>query len=108
MKNFIERLNIPQKLDLLQDMRISSKENPNTMPTVFYGGKMHVVHGKTKSGEKIESVYGEFEIVKIYNSEPSKYDQRRFQNYMIKIFEKDGYRKKLEEYLKQKEEGNQL
>ncbi len=96
--NYINRLTSEQIKDLLTEMRISKHENINKLPYAIYGGKLHVVHGKNKNNEKIESIYGEYEIEKIYNSAPSAYDQRRFLNCMITLLHKTNYLKDMTAY----------
>ncbi len=94
--NYIDRLSSLNVEDILTEMRISKLENIQKIPYIKFGGKLRVVHGKNKAGDNIESVYTEFKIEKIYNSEPSNYDQIKFQNSMSRIF-KD-YAQDLEDY----------
>ncbi len=89
--NFIEKLNTQQTIALIKEFKISKREDENKMPYSIRNG-----------GKKIESIFKEFEIVQIYNGEPSQYDQRRYQNYMIEALEKFEYRKNLMEYLNDK------
>ncbi|MCI8555851.1 MAG: hypothetical protein HFI85_04730 [Clostridia bacterium] len=100
--NFIERLNTQQTIALIKEFKISKREDENKMPYSIRNGELHVWHSTTTTGKKIESIFKEFEIVQIYNGEPSQYDQRRFQNYMIETLEKFDYRKNLMQYLNDK------
>ncbi len=95
--NYLEMLTNQQIRLLLQEMSISKKENIADIPFSVINGVLHVTHGKTEKGI-IESIYNEFEIVKIYNSAPSNYDQKRYQNIMSILLEKEQYRKSLNEH----------
>lgn len=99
---FIEKLTIHQRQDLLWEMRIHPREDVRDYMVSFYTNRLRVNHGKTRNGERIESIYKDFEIEKIYNSEPSRYDQKKFQNFMTNLLGQV-YADHLKEYLKNKE-----
>lgn len=105
MKPFVERLTLIQTNNLLKEMRINTTENVNTIEVAIYGGKIYARHGKIK-GKEIQSVYSDFEIEKIYNSAPSDYDQKRYQNYMKSVFEKE-YEQSLKAFLSNKEDNDE-
>ena len=99
MKNYIQELykNQKNRLALLEEMHINRKDDVREFFTYFIDNKIFVDHGKNKNNETIKSIYSDFSVEKLYNSEPSLYDQTRFQNFMIEIFGKE-YLKDLKEY----------
>ncbi len=99
---YIDKLSTLEIEDLLTEMRISKNEDIKKLKYIKFAGKLRVVHGKTENGENIESIYTDYEIQKIYNSVPSNYDQRKFQNSMVRFFK--NYAADLEEYQKSEKE----
>ncbi len=103
-KDFMVEMTLIQRIKLLEEMRISKKENPKLIFYNLINNKMRIFHSPIrKGGPKLESVFTQFEIIKIYNSEPSEYDQSRFRNFMISEFG-DEYEKRLKSYLRKKDE----
>ncbi len=104
--NYIEKLQLPHILGLIEEMKISRDENIHDITSSIHRCKLHTYHGKLKDNTQLECIYTEFEIEKLYNTKPSKYDQRRFQNYMISIFGRK-YKSDLKAYLLSKEEDDE-
>lgn len=97
---FIENLPKYKQKILLEEMRIHPDEDVISSTEISgYGGKMYVVHGHTKSGIRVESIYTDFIIEKLYNSTPSEYDIDRYQNTMIKLCGEE-YSKQVSEFNK--------
>ena len=86
MADFIDKLTKDKQKKLLEEMRIKPNEDVIANTSISsYGNRLYVVHGRNEENELIESVYTDFFIEKIYGSEPSEYDQDRFQNIMISL-----------------------
>ncbi len=98
-KYYLENMTQKQIRDFFVEMRISQREDIENLPYSIYNGILKAVHGKTKNGDDIVTEFTEFELIKIYNSDPSKYDQKKFQNYMCNTLENTNYKKDLNEYL---------
>lgn len=81
------------------EFKISVREDENKALFSVYDDALHIIHTKTADGRKIESIFVDFEIVQIYNTTPSLYDQRRYQNYMITQLEAYDYKQNLIDYL---------
>lgn len=90
MGKYIDKLSNYKLLKLLEKMKIKSSENIITSCEISaYNGKVHVYHGKSESGEDVESVYDDYLIEKLYGCVPSDYDQIRYQYIMKEIAPKE-------------------
>ncbi len=88
--------------DILTEMRIMKNENIQKLKYTIHAGKLIVLHGQTDNGEPIKSIYTDYKIEKIYNSDPSNYDQRKYRNSMVRLFK--NYADDLEDYLNNEKE----
>ena len=83
MAKYIDKIDKYKIEKLLDEMKIKPDEKPFYSSQVStYEGKLHVSHGTTISGEYIESIYNDFVIELLYGSQPSEYDQEKYQNIM--------------------------
>lgn len=81
MAKYIDKLPKQKEQFLLKEFRIKPEEN--SIPEISsYGGKLFVVYGENKDGDRVESVFLDYTIEKIYGGKPSEYDIDRFQNIM--------------------------
>ena len=85
MAEFIDKLPSSKITKLLNRMKINSSENVLDAEVSGYDNKLHVVHGKDKHNNYVESIYSDYLIIKIYNSTPSEYDQLIFQQTMREL-----------------------
>lgn len=99
---YIDKLSKLNVEDILTEMRISKNEDIKNLKYTVYNGKLFVIHGKAENGQNIESIYTDYKIEKIYNSDPSNYDQRKFRNSMIRLFK--NYANDLEDHLSTEKE----
>ncbi len=100
MKDYMERINILQIHALIEEMRITKAERPCDANWIRVNGVLHIFHeGYIKKKPRIESIFTQYQILKIYNVEPSLYDQKRFQNFMISLYGED-YATDLKNFLK--------
>lgn len=98
-KYYLENMTQKQIRDFFTEMRISQYEDIEHLPYSIFNGTLKAVHGKNKRGEDIVTEFNQFELIRIYNSIPSNYDQKKFQNYMCNTLEKTDYKKDLDEFL---------
>jgi len=83
MAKYIDKLPKYKEETLLKEFKIKPDEDVVASTEISaYGGKLYVVHGKNSTGERIESIFTDFTIIKIYSSTPSEYDIDKFQNVM--------------------------
>ena len=88
MAEFIDKLPTFKVIKLLEAMRYSSSENiVSTAQISCYGNKLYVVHGIDNKGQRIESVYTDYVVEKIYGDQPSTYDQFHFQAVMTELID---------------------
>lgn len=98
-KYYLENMTQKEIRGFFTEMRITQYEDIERLPYSIHNGILKAVHGKNRYGEDIVTEFSQFELIRIYNSIPSSYDQKKFQNYMCNTLEETDYKKDLEEYL---------
>ena len=107
MADFIDKLTKAKEKALLLEMRMDPKEDVIAHTEISsYGGRLFVVHGR-KNGIRIESIYTDFLVEKIYGDTPSRYVQDRFQNTMINLCGPE-YEKRVKEFNRKNRKNNSL
>lgn len=94
---FVDKLTTHQLFALLKEMRLREEEDVRDYPSAYYGQRLRILHKKTRT-RRIESIYKDFEVEKIYGKEPTEQDQQKFRKMMIRIYG-ERYAKELEIYL---------
>lgn len=107
MADFIDKLTKSKEQRLLSEMRKDPKEDIMANTEISsYGGRLFVVHGR-KNGRRIESIYTDYLVEKIYGDEPTNYIQDRFQNIMISLCGPE-YERRVKEFNKKYRKDNSL